>query len=121
MKDSRLPEIAWLVVIAILVAAGGSALLGFLGQNRLGGGIVTLVAVAASIVMLRRAYVPSSPTVRADVTQASAYCVAASLAFVTIEWNPHWGLRACISAAEVAVIFDIVTVVARRPAVPKES
>jgi hypothetical protein len=121
VKDRRLPEIAWLVVIAILIAAGGSALLGFLGQNRLGGGIVTLVAVAASIVMLRRAYLPSSPTVRADVTLATAYCVAALLAFVTIEWNPHWGLRACISAAEVAVIFDIVTVVARRPAAPKEN
>lgn len=121
MKDSRLPEIAWLVVIAILIAIGGSPLLGFLGRNRLTGGLVAAIAIVASIVVLRRAYDATSPTVRADVTRASAYCVAAILAFVTIEWSPHWGVRACISAAEVAVIFDIVTVAARRPAAGEQS
>lgn len=120
MKDTRLAEIAWLVVIAILIAMGASPLLDFLARNRLGATIVTLALIVASIVMIRRAYVPSSPTVRADVTKACAYCAAALFAFVTVEWNPHWAIRACISAAEVAVVFDIITVAARPKAVPGE-
>jgi hypothetical protein len=42
------------------------------------------------------------------------------LAFVTVEWNPHWAIRACISAAEVAVVFDITTIIARPKAAPGE-
>jgi len=120
VKDTRLAEIAWLVVIAILIAIGTTPLLDFLARNRLGATIVTLALIAATIAMIRRAYVPDSPTVRADVTKACAYCVAAILAFVTVEWNPHWAIRACISAAEVAIIFDITTIAARPKTAPGE-
>jgi len=121
VKDTRFAEIAWLVVIAILIAVGTSPLLDFLVRNRLGATIVTLALIGATIAMIRRAYVPTSATVRADVTKACAYCVAAILAFVTVEWNPHWAIRACISAAEVAIIFDITTIAARPKAAPGET
>ncbi len=120
VKDTRLAEIAWLVVIAILIAIGTSPLLEFLAHNRVGGTIVTLALVVATIAMVRRAYVPNSPAARADVSKALAYCAAAIFAFVTVEWNPHWAIRACISAAEVAIIFDIITVAARPKTAPGE-
>jgi amino acid transporter len=114
VKDTRRAEIVWLVVIAILVAAGATPLLDFLASHRIGGTIVTLGLVAATAVMIRRAYLPDAPNVRADVTRACTYCAAAVLAFVTVEWNPHWGIRSCIAAAEVAILFDVVSIAARR-------
>jgi hypothetical protein len=119
VKDTRLPEIAWLVVIAVLIALGAVPVLHFLAAHELLGTLMLLVAIGASIVTIRRAYDPSSPTVRADVTKGVAYCIAAVLALVTIVWNPHWAIRACITAIEVAIIFDIVTI-AKRPAAAKE-
>jgi hypothetical protein len=119
VKDSRLPEIAWLAVIAVLVAMGAVPVLHYLSANRVVGTIALLVAVGASVVAIRRAYVPSSPTVRADVTKGVAYCVAAILGLVTIDWNPHWAIRACITAIEVALIFDIITI-AKRPRAARE-
>jgi len=68
---------------------------------------------------MRRAYVPSSPTVRADVTKAVAYCAAAILALVAVVWNTRWAIPACIAAAEVAVMFDVMTV-ATRPRAARE-
>lgn len=113
VKDTRRAEIVWLVVIAILVAAGTTPLLEFLASHRVGGTVVTLGLIAAGVVMIRRAYLPGSANVRADVTRACTYCIAAVLAFVTVEWNPHWGIRACIAAAEIAILFDVVTIAAR--------
>jgi hypothetical protein len=113
VKDSRYSEIAWLVVIAVLIAIGAVPVLHFLGANRLLGTLMLVAVILGTIVMIRRAYVPSSPTVRADVTKGVAYCTAAVLALITILWNPHWAIRACITAAEVAILFDIITVAAR--------
>ena len=113
MKDPRLPEIAWLVVIGVLIALGASPVLRFLALNRLAGIVVLAVVIVGTVVMIRRAYNPASPTVRADVTRGVAYCAAAVLALVTVVWNPHWAIRACITAAEVAVLFDVVTIAAR--------
>jgi hypothetical protein len=113
VKDPRLPEIAWLVVIAILVALGTAPVLRFLAHNRLGGTLLLVAAVLATVVMIRRAYDPAAPSVRADVTKAVAYCAAAVLALVTVVWNPHWAIRACITAAEVAILFDVFTIVTR--------
>ena len=114
VKDTRLFEIVWLAVIAVLVAAGTPLVLHVLAQNRALGTALLVLVIAATVVMIRRAYVPASPTVRADVTKAVAYCAAAILALITLDWNPHWAIRACITAAEVAIIFDIITV-ANRP------
>jgi len=119
VKDTRLPEIAWLVVIAALVAIGAVPVLHFLAAHRLLGTLMLGVAIAATFVMIRRAYDPSSPTVRADVTKAVAYCVSAILALITIDWAPHWAIRACITAIEVAIIFDIITI-AKRPRAAEE-
>lgn len=113
MKDPRLPEIAWLVVIAILVALGTAPVLRFLSINRLAGTLLLAGTVLATIVMIRRAYDPAAPSVRADVTKAVAYCAAAILALVTVVWHPHWAIRACITAAEVAILFDVFTIVTR--------
>jgi hypothetical protein len=115
VKDSRRSEVVWLVVIAVLVAAGTPIVLHLLAQNRVVGSALLGLAIVATIVMIRNAYVPTSPTVRADVTKAVAYCAAAILALITVDWNPHWAIRACITAAEVAIVFDIVTVL-NRPA-----
>ncbi|MGD0052163.1 MAG: hypothetical protein ABSD03_10165 [Vulcanimicrobiaceae bacterium] len=117
MRDPRLPEIALLLLIAVLIALGAQPVLHLLAANRLLGTIVLAVALVAAVLAIRRAYDPASPTVRADVTKYVAYCVAAALALVTIDWGPHWAIRACITAAEVAVAFDIVTIVARPRAV----
>jgi hypothetical protein len=117
VKDTRYAEIAWLVVIAVLIALGAAPVLGALRRVPAVGAVVFAAAIVGTIVMMRRAYDPASPTARADVTKAVAYCAAAALALVTVVWNPHWAIRACITAAEVAVVFDIV-VVSRRPAAP---
>ena len=114
VKDTRLFEIVWLAVIAVLVAGGTPLVLHVLAEHRPVGTALLALVIIATIVMIRRAYVPDSPTVRADVTKAVAYCAAAILALITIDWNPHWAIRACITAAEVAIIFDIITV-ANRP------
>jgi len=114
VKDSRTAEIAWLAVIALLIAVGADPVLATLRHDRTLGIVVSAAAILGTLVTMRRAYDPGSPTARADVTKAVAYCAAAVLALVAIAWNPHWAVRACITAAEVAVIFDIV-VVSRRP------
>lgn len=113
VKDARVAEIAWLCAIALLIAAGAAPLLGFLAANRVAGTLLAVLGIAASAVAIRRAYVPDSPTVRVDVTKAVAYCVAAVLALVTVDGGPHWAIRACITAAEAAVVFDIITIAAR--------
>jgi hypothetical protein len=113
VKDPRLPEIALLFVIALLIAIGAQPLLHLLTVNRLFGTFILLVGLIAALLAIRRAYDPSSPSMRADVTKGVAYCVAVALALVTIDWGPHWAIRACITAAEVAVVFDIITIIAR--------
>lgn len=113
LKDGRLHEIAWLVVIAVLVALGAYPVLRFLSLNRVPGTLMLALVILATIVMIRRAYVPSCPTVRVDVTKAVAYCAAAVMALITVDWGPHWAIRACISAVEVAIVFDIVSIAAR--------
>lgn len=119
MNDRGWPEIVWLIVIGVLVALGSVPVLHALAKDRLLGTIMVSVVIAGTVVMIRRAYVPSSPTVRADVTKAVAYCAAAILALITIDWGPHWAIRSFITAAEVAIVFDIVTI-ATRPRVAGE-
>lgn len=117
MKDPRYAEIAWLLVIAVLVAGGGLNLLHVLAVYRGLGSALLALAIAGTVVMIRRAYVPESPTVRADVTKAIAYCVSAILAFIAVAARQHWAIGACLAAVEVALIFDIMTIVARPRAV----
>ena len=114
--DRRLPEILWLVIIAALIAAGGPLLFHTLAMHRLGGSVLLAAAVAFAIVAMRRAYDPHSPTVRSDVTKTVAYCVAAVLGLVAVAGKQHWAIGSCIAAVEIAIVFDVITIVARQPA-----
>lgn len=120
MKDTRPAEIAWMIVIALLLALGGNVLLAMLAEHRLFASIVLGVLVVLAALGVRRAFARNAPTVRADVTKAGAYLIAALLAFVAIGLHVHWAIGACIAAAEVAIIFDIVSIAARPRVVPGE-
>jgi hypothetical protein len=111
VKDTRIAEIAWLAVIALLVALGGFSLLHLLAQHRpLGLGIVA-AAIFATVMTIRRTYDPAVPGARREVTKAAAYCCAALLALIPVATGKHEGIA--IVAAEVALIFDIVSIAAR--------
>jgi predicted permease len=120
VKDSRIAEIAWLAVIAILVAVGGNIVLALLAQHRVLAEVLLFSVVIAAFFGLRRAFLANSATARSDVTKAATYLVAAVLAFVAIGLHVHWAIGACIAAIETALIFDIITLVARARSVPGE-
>ena len=120
VKDSRVAEIAWMTVIAILVALGGNAVLGALDAHRAFGAVLLVVAVVLAFLNLRRAFRANSASARADVSKAAAYFAAALLAFVAIGLHVHWAIGACIAAAEAAIVFDIVTIAARPRVAPGE-
>jgi hypothetical protein len=113
VKDSRVAEIAWMTVIAVLVAAGGNVLLALLAAQRIFGAVLLAALVVAAFLGLRRAFIVNAPSARIDVTKAAAYLVAAALAFVAIALHQRWAIGACIVAAEAAIAFDIVTIAAR--------
>ena len=113
MKDSRVAEIAWMVVIAVLVAAGGNVVLALLAQHRAFAIVVLGVVIVLAFLGLRRAFVANAPTARLDVTKAAAYFVAALLAFTAIGLHVHWAIGATIAAAEAALVFDIISIAAR--------
>lgn len=120
MKDSRIAEIAWMTVIAIVVAAGGNIVLGLLATHRWFATLVLAAAVALALLGLRRAFVANAPTARIEVTKAGTYLVAAVLAFVAIGLHMHWAIGATIAATEAAIVFDIITIVARPKPAPGE-
>jgi hypothetical protein len=113
VKDTRIAEIAWLTVIAILVAAGGNIVLGSLARNRWFAVAVLGVVVVLAFLNLRRAFVANRETARIDVTKAATYFAAAILAFVAIGLHVHWAIGATIAAAEAAIVFDIISIAAR--------
>ena len=113
VKDSRVAEIAWLTVIAILVAAGGNVVLGLLARNRWFAVLVLGIVVVLAFLNLRRAFVANRETARIEVTIAATYFAAAILAFVAIGLHVHWAIGATIAAAEAALVFDIVSTAAR--------
>lgn len=117
MKNPRLAEILWLAVLAVLAAAGGARILRLLAERRGLGDVLLLVAVVATVVMIRRAYDPASPTVRTDVTAAVGYCCSAVLALVAVAGRQHWAIGSAIIALEVSLAFEIVTIAAGSRAV----
>ena len=118
MKDTRLAEIVWLTLIAILVAVGGNIVLGTLALHRLFGAVLLAVVAFTAFLGLRRALRSATSSARLDITKAATYFVAAVLAFVAIGLRVHWAIGACIAAAEAALVFDIVTIAARPRAAP---
>ncbi len=120
VKDTRVAEMVWLIVLGILVAVGGNIVLGLLAQHRAFAEVLLLVVAIGAFFGLRRAFVANTATARSDVTKAAAYFAAAILAFVAIGLHVHWAIGACIAAIEAAIVFDIVTIVARLRTVPGE-
>lgn len=113
VKDGRVPEIAFLLVIAVLLAMGGQVLLHMLDLHRLLGAAVLLIGFGGAVLAIRRAYVTGADSVRRDVTKAACYAAATLLAFVTIAFHLHWAIGATIVAYEAAIMFDIITIAAR--------
>ena len=99
--------------IAFLIAVGGKRLLLVLGEHRLWGALLAAGLVLAALGSLRRAHDPSAADVRVNVTRAAAYVCASALALWAVLAPASWVFGACIVAAEVALVFDIVTVAAR--------
>ncbi len=113
MKDSRIAEIVWMTIIAVLVAAGGNIVLASLDAHRAFGSVILAVLVVVAALSVRRTMAENAPTARRDVTKAAAYLVAAILAFVAIALHVHWAIGGCIVAAEAAIVFDLITIAAR--------
>ncbi|HEY0613484.1 MAG TPA: hypothetical protein VGC96_02540 [Candidatus Elarobacter sp.] len=113
MKDTRIAEIVWMALIAIVVAAGGNVILAMLALHRGFAAVLLGVVVVIAFLALRRAFLANAPTARVDVSKAATYFVAAVLGFVAIGLHVHWAIGATIAAAEAALVFDIVTIAAR--------
>jgi hypothetical protein len=113
VKDSRRAEIAWLTLLAIVVAAGGNIVLGLLATHRIFAALLLAAVAALALNALRVAASSRGPAVRVEITKAATYFTAAALAFVAIGLHVHWAIGATIAAAEAALVFDIITIVAR--------
>jgi hypothetical protein len=85
-----------------------------LAQHRAFAAVLLATVAVAALLALRRAVVAATPTARVEVTKAGAYFTAAVLAFVAIGLHVHWAIGACVAAVEAALVFDIITIVARR-------
>jgi len=116
MKRARLMEIAALAVIAVLVALGGHLVLVTLGQHKPWGWLIAAGLVYLAVNGLRAAYDPARAEARADVTKAGAYLCAAVLALWAVLLPARWVYGSCIAAAEIALVFDLITLAAPRRA-----
>jgi hypothetical protein len=114
VKDTRVAEIVWLTLIAVVVALGGNVVLGMLAQHRAFAAMLLAVVAVTALLALRRAVAGATPATGIEVTKAATYFTAAALAFVAIGLHVHWAIGACIAAVEAALVFDIITIVARR-------
>jgi hypothetical protein len=109
----RKGEVIAMGVIAVLIAIGGHNLLVSLGQNKGWGALFGIALIVLAVRELRTAYDPAQPDARVEVTKAGAYLVAALLVLWAILFPARWVFGSCIVAAEVALVFDIITQLAR--------
>lgn len=116
MKRARIVEIAALAVIAVLVGAGGPALLATLSQHKPWGWLIAAGLVFLAVRMVRTAYDPENPSARVEVTKAGTYLCAAVLTLWAVLLPARWVYGSCIVAAEISLVFDIVTLAAPRGA-----
>jgi hypothetical protein len=110
----RTGELIVMGAIALMIAVGGRQLLVTLGHTKTWGALLGALLIVVALRQLRAAYDPASPDVRRDVTRASAYLCAAILALWAILWPARWVFGSCIAAAEIAIVFDIITLAAQR-------
>ena len=113
MNGARNWELAMMAAIAVLVALGGKSLLVSLGHVKPLGIALAAGALVAALGSLRRAYDPTNPDARANVTRGGAYVCAAIFALWAILAPGKWVYGACIVAAETAIVFDLIATVAR--------
>jgi hypothetical protein len=116
--NARFGEIAALAVIALLVAVGGKLVLANLASHKAVAAFAILILIAGAAVALRRAYRAPNDEARIVITKYVAYLVAAILALWDVLAPAKWIPGSCIAAVEVALVFDIITIWARRNAAP---
>jgi hypothetical protein len=109
----RKGEMIAMGAIAVLIAIGGRQLLVTLGHYKTWGALLAALLVFLAVRELRTAYDPTAPDARVEVTKAGAYFCAAILALWAIVAPARWVFGSCIVAAEIAVVFDIITLAAR--------
>jgi hypothetical protein len=111
---ARLVEIAALLVIALVVAAGGKFVLANLATHKPFAALAILILIVGAAVALRRTYRSPNDETRIVITKYVAYLVTAILALWDILAPAKWIPGSCIAAAEVALVFDMITIWARR-------
>jgi hypothetical protein len=112
---SRYFEIAALAVITLLVAVYGKFLLATMVHKPAAAIIVAGLLIAA-VIGLRRTYLASDSDARIAITKSVAYIAAAVLALWNVLWPAKWIPGSCIAALVAAIVFDIITVAARKTA-----
>jgi peptidoglycan biosynthesis protein MviN/MurJ (putative lipid II flippase) len=110
---ARLVEIAALAVIAIIVAVGGKVVLANLGTHKAFAALTIVALIVGAALALRRTYRAPNDETRIVITKYVAYLVAAILALWDVLAPAKWIPGSCIAAAEVALVFDIITIWAR--------
>ncbi len=106
-----------IVVIMLLVLVGGQRVLILLTNHRPFGWLIVAALSWLAVWNARNAYDPTSSDARVNVTKAGAYLCACALAlWAVLLHEPHWVYGSCIVATEVALVFDLITIVAPRRA-----
>jgi hypothetical protein len=113
---SRWVEIVSLVVIAFIVAAGGKIVLANLATHKTFAAVAIALLIVGAAVALRRTYRLPNDETRIVITKYVAYLVAALLALWDVLAPAKWIPGSCIAAAEVALVFDMITIWAQRNA-----
>ena len=108
-----MPEVIWLVVLAVLVAAGAAHVLEMLSHHKAFGLLLAAVGVLASVMAIRRGFKADPDVTRVEVTKGAAYLVTAGLAGFAIVAGKYYGTPMVMG--EVAIVFDIISILARRP------
>jgi drug/metabolite transporter superfamily protein YnfA len=116
MKRGKTLEAVMLVVIALFVAIGGHNMLVVLNAHKPWGWLIAAGLVYLAVTGVKAAYNPTVPDARVNVTKAGAYLLAAALALWAVLIPARWVYGSCIVAAEVALVFDLITLAAPRRA-----
>ncbi len=112
--NGRVIEVASLATIAALVAVGGKLVLANFATHRGIAAAAIALLIAGAAVALRRAYRAPTDETRIIITKYVAYLVAAILALLDVLAPAKWIPGSCIAAAEVALVFDMITIWARK-------
>ena len=113
---SRMAEIVSLAVIAAIVAVGGKLVLANLATHRAFAAPTIVLLIAGAALALRRTFRTPDDETRIVITKYVAYLVGALLALWDVLAPAKWIPGSCIAAVEVALVFDIITIWARRNA-----